>query len=162
MAVVDIRMPPTHTDEGLLVAADPRAPSGDGGGAAQPVPGAALRRAAAREQPGGLGYLLKERVSDIAVLVDALHSVADGRVRPGPDDRPRLMRRRRRRDSPLDQLTSREHEVLALMAEGRSNGGIAQGAGGPREDRGVGLRLRSFMKLSWSPRRTSTGVCARC
>ena len=125
VALVDIRMPPTHTDEGLVAARRIR----DG----YPNTGVLLLsqylepRYAQRllaDQPGGLGYLLKERVSDIAVLVDALHRVTDGECVIDPTIVARLMRRRSR-SSPLEQLTTREREILALLAEGRSNSAIA-------------------------------------
>ena len=76
------------------------------------------------DQPSGLGYLLKERVSDVALLVDAMHRVVDGECVIDPAIVSRLMQRRRA-DSPLNRLTARENEILALMAEGRSNSGIA-------------------------------------
>jgi len=125
VALVDIRMPPTHTDEGLVAARRIR----DG----YPNTGVLLLsqylepRYAQRllaDQPGGLGYLLKERVSDIAVLVDALHRVTDGECVIDPTIVARLMRRRSP-SSPLEQLTTREREILALLAEGRSNSAIA-------------------------------------
>src|SRR5829696_4983024 len=122
---VDIRMPPTHTDEGLVAARRIR----------QRYPRTAVvllsqylePRYAQRllaDQPGGLGYLLKERVSDIAVLVDALRRVTEGECVIDPTIVARLMQRRRP-DSPLTLLTQRERDILALMAEGRSNAGIA-------------------------------------
>ena len=125
-AIVDIRMPPTHTDEGLVAARRIR----------QWHPGTAVvllsqylePRYAQRllaDQPGGLGYLLKERVSDIAVLVDALQRVIEGECVIDPTIVARLMRRRRP-DSPLLRLTPRETEVLSLIAEGRSNAGVAR------------------------------------
>ena len=125
VALVDIRMPPTHTDEGLVAARRIR----DG------YPDTAVLllsqylepRYAQRllaDQPGGLGYLLKERVSDIAVLVDALHRVTEGECVIDPTIVARLMRRRPP-SSPLEQLTEREREILALLAEGRSNSAIA-------------------------------------
>jgi len=76
------------------------------------------------DQPGGLGYLLKERVSDIAVLIDALHRVTEGECVIDPTIVSRLMQRKRP-DSPLTHLTPRERDILALMTEGRSNSGIA-------------------------------------
>jgi len=125
VAIVDIRMPPTHTDEGLVAARHIRT-----GYPATAVvllsqylePRYAQRLLA--DQPGGLGYLLKERVSEITVLVDALRRVTEGECIIDPTIVARLMQRRRP-DSPLSQLTSREREILALMAEGRSNNGIA-------------------------------------
>ena len=80
------------------------------------------------DQPGHLGYLLKERVSDIAVLIDAMHRVSEGECVLDPTIFARLMRRRRPA-SPLSKLTAREREILALMAEGRSNAGIAEALG---------------------------------
>jgi DNA-binding NarL/FixJ family response regulator len=125
VAIVDIRMPPGHKDEGLVAARQIR----------QQHPGTAVvllsqhlePRYAQRllaDQPAGLGYLLKERVSDIAVLVDALRRVVDRECVLDPTIVARLMQRRRP-DSPLTQLTPREREILALMAEGRSNSAIA-------------------------------------
>lgn len=124
-AIVDIRMPPTHTDEGLVAARQIR----DG------FPGTAVLllsqylepRYAERllaDQPAGLGYLLKERVSDVAVLVDALKRLTEGECVLDPTIVTTLMRRARQ-GSPLDRLTDRERQTLALMAEGRSNAGIA-------------------------------------
>jgi DNA-binding NarL/FixJ family response regulator len=77
---------------------------------------------------GGIGYLLKERVSNIQVLVDALRRVTEGECVIDPTIVAQLMRPRRPR-SPLDLLTPREREILALMAEGRSNAGIARELG---------------------------------
>ncbi|MFN0281916.1 MAG: response regulator [Kineosporiaceae bacterium] len=125
VAIVDIRMPPTHTDEGLVAARQIR----------ERHPGTAVvllsqylqARYAERllaDQPGGLGYLLKERVADIAVLIDTLRRVTEGECVIDPTIVARLMRRRRA-DSPLTRLTPREHDILALMAQGRSNSGIA-------------------------------------
>ena len=76
------------------------------------------------EHPEGVGYLLKERVFDVANLVDALRRLADGETVVDPTIVARLFARRRRAD-PLDELSAREREVLALLAEGMSNRGIA-------------------------------------
>jgi len=125
VAVVDIRMPPTHTDEGLVAARRIR----------EQHPGTAVLllsqylepRYAQRllaDQPGGLGYLLKERVADVAVLIDALRRLTEGECVIDPTIVARLLRRRRP-DSPLERLTDREREVLGLMAEGLSNAAIA-------------------------------------
>ena len=125
VAVVDIRMPPTHTDEGLVAARCIR----------DQHPGTAVLllsqylepRYAQRllaDQPGGLGYLLKERVADVAVLIDALRRLTEGECVIDPTIVARLLRRRRP-DSPLQRLTAREREVLGLMAEGLSNAAIA-------------------------------------
>jgi DNA-binding NarL/FixJ family response regulator len=105
MAIVDIRMPPTATRTGGG-AAHPRALPQDLGRPAQPVPGAPLRPAAARRPAGGLGYLLKERVSDIAVLVDALRWVTEGECVLDTSIVARRMQRERP-DSPLTYLSRR-------------------------------------------------------
>jgi DNA-binding NarL/FixJ family response regulator len=125
VAVIDIRMPPTHTDEGLAAARRIR----EGWPETAVVvlsqylePRYAQRLLA--DQPGYLGYLLKERVSDIAVLIDAMHRVSEGECVLDPTIVARLMQRRRPA-SPVSTLTAREREILALMAEGRSNAGIA-------------------------------------
>ena len=126
VAVIDIRMPPSHTDEGLAAAKRIR----DGWSETAVVvlsqylePRYAQRLLA--DQPGYVGYLLKERVSDIAVLIDAMHRVSEGECVLDPTIVARLMQRRRP-GSPLSKLTAREREILALMAEGRSNAGIAE------------------------------------
>ena len=80
------------------------------------------------DQPAGLGYLHKERVSDIAVLVDALRRVTEGECVIDPTIVTRLMQRKRP-DSPLTRLTPREREILALMTEARSNSGVASELG---------------------------------
>ena len=129
VAVVDIRMPPTHSDEGLVAARRIRDehPSTAVVLLSQYVEPRYAQRLLA-DQPGGLGYLLKERVSNIAVLVDALRRVTEGECVIDPTIVAQLMRGRRP-DSPLERLTSREREILALMAEGRSNAGIARELG---------------------------------
>jgi DNA-binding NarL/FixJ family response regulator len=125
VAIVDIRMPPTHTDEGLVAAHQIRERFAQTAVVllSQYLEPRYAERLLA-DQPGGLGYLLKERVSDIAVLIDALRRVTEGECVIDPTIVSKLMRRRRA-DSPVERLTPREREVLALMAEGRSNAGIA-------------------------------------
>ncbi len=121
--IVDIKMPPTHTDEGLVAADAIRDAHPDVGVlilSQYLAPAYALRLL--ERHPEGVGYLLKERVSDIAVLADALRRVADGESVLDPTIVARLLKRRD--DSPLVELTERERQVLALMAEGRSNQGI--------------------------------------
>ena len=125
VAIVDIKMPPTRTDEGVAAALTI--------GRQYPGVGVLLlshyldSRYAMRlldERSGRVGYLLKERVSDVRVLVDALNRIAEGECVLDPSIVSRLLDRRRR-DSPLQQLTDRERQVLRLMAEGRSNHNIA-------------------------------------
>lgn len=125
-AIVDIRMPPTHTDEGIVAAHRIRAE--------HPRTAVVLLsqylepRYAERlfaHQPRALGYLLKERVSNIGVLTDALQRVTEGECVIDPTIVARLMGRRRE-GSAMDRLTAREREVLGLVAEGRSNAGIAR------------------------------------
>jgi len=123
--IVDIRMPPGLQDDGLVAAQEIR----------QGFPGVGVlvlshyldSRYAARlldEVPGGVGYLLKDRVSEVAVVADALRRIADGDCVIDPTIVSRLVARKQAR-GPLDVLTDREREVLALLAEGRSNGAIA-------------------------------------
>jgi DNA-binding NarL/FixJ family response regulator len=124
-AVVDIRMPPTHTDEGLVAAQQIRAehPDIEVLILSQYVePHYAMRLI--EEHPERVGYLLKERVFDVANLIDALRRLADGETVVDPTIVARLFARKRRAD-PLDKLTEREREVLALLAEGLSNRAIA-------------------------------------
>ena len=125
-AIVDIKMPPTHTDEGLVAAAQIRS--------THPSVGVLVlshyveSRYAMRlleEHPERSGYLLKERVSDLAVLVDALRRIDEGECVLDPTIVARLVGRPREQ-SPLDELTEREREVLALMAGGHSNDGICK------------------------------------
>ena len=125
VAIVDIRMPPTHTDEGLVAAQTIRAEHPEVGVLvlSQYVePSYAMRLLS--EHPGGVGYLLKERVFDVAVVVDALRRISEGETVIDPTIVARLVGRRRRSD-PLDELTNREREVLGLVAEGLSNRAIA-------------------------------------
>jgi DNA-binding NarL/FixJ family response regulator len=125
VAVVDVRLPPTFTDEGLRAAVQARAQ----------VPGLPVlvlsqhvEQLYARELlstgTGGLGYLLKDRVSDVRRFIEAVRTVAAGGTAMDPEVVSQLLSRHGR-DEQLSRLTPREHDVLALMAEGHSNAGIA-------------------------------------
>jgi DNA-binding NarL/FixJ family response regulator len=126
VAIVDIRMPPTHTDEGL-VAADAIRDS-------YPEIGvlvlsqyleAHYATGLLEEVPGHIGYLLKDRVSHLGVLVDALERVVAGECVVDPTIVTAVLRRPRG-PGPLERLSAREREVLEIMAEGRTNAAIAQ------------------------------------
>ena len=123
--VTDIRMPPHRSDDGLRVAIEIRRTDPEIGVL---VLSQFLEDRFVHELVGdradGVGYLLKENVADSAVLAEAVRRVAAGRSALDHDVIAALVGRRRV-DSPLDDLTKREREVLALMAEGRSNSGIA-------------------------------------
>jgi DNA-binding NarL/FixJ family response regulator len=125
-AIVDIRMPPTHTDEGLVAAQAIRAEHPDVGVLvlSQYVEANYAMRLL-EEHPERIGYLLKERVFDVAILLDALRRIVDGETVIDPTIVSQLIGRRRRVD-PLAELTDREREVLSLLAEGFSNKGLAQ------------------------------------
>jgi DNA-binding NarL/FixJ family response regulator len=125
LAVVDIRLPPTFRDEGLRAAIEAR----------RRMPGTAVLVISQYVEPayaselladrsGGVGYLLKDRVMHVADFLEAVRRVADGGTALDPEVVAQLFSRQRA-DGPLDHLTPREREVLALMAEGRSNAGIA-------------------------------------
>src|SRR5664279_2507102 len=125
VSVVDVRMPPSQRDEGLRAALEAR----------RLVPGTPIlvlsqyveRQYASEllaDRGGGVGYLLKDRVADVRDFLEALRRVAAGGTALDPEVVAQLMVRRRR-DDRLSALTPREHEVLALMAEGRTNAGIA-------------------------------------
>ncbi len=150
LVIVDVRMPPTHTDEGLRAAVELRL--------ARPgTPVLVLsqyveeRYAAELLDTGtaGLGYLLKERVADVRDFVEAARRVADGGTALDPEVVAQLIVRTRRR-GPIDALTPREREVLTLMAQGRSNSAIA--AGLTVSDGAVEKHISSiFAKLDLAP-----------
>jgi DNA-binding NarL/FixJ family response regulator len=125
VAIVDVQMPPGNTDDGLRAAIEIRAH--------QPGVGVLVLSQFAEERYAldligdsaeGVGYLLKDRVADFANFADAVRRVAKGGSALDPTVVSRMLGRRRR-DDPLEELTPREREVLELMAEGRSNRGIA-------------------------------------
>jgi DNA-binding NarL/FixJ family response regulator len=126
VAVIDIRMPPSYTDEGLQAALAIRAEMPDTGVL---VLSQYIEQQFALELLGenaaGVGYLLKNRVSDLERFTDAVRRVAEGGSSLDPEVVSQMLGRRRVAD-PLAALTSREREVLGLMAEGRSNQGIAE------------------------------------
>src|SRR4029453_17470995 len=125
VAVVDVRLPPTFTDEGLRAAIEARAA----------VPGLPVlvlsqyveqlyARELLSDRGGGVGYLLKDRVANVGQFLDAVRRVAGGGTAMDPEVIAQLLTRQARNE-PLGQLTAREREVLGLMAEGRSNAAIA-------------------------------------
>jgi DNA-binding NarL/FixJ family response regulator len=151
VVLTDIRMPPTGTDEGVRAANELREGHPNIGVVmlsqyAEPAYALALLE----HGSAGRAYLLKERVSDVDQLLRAIREVADG----GSVIDPRIVEglvaaRSRRRDSPLERLTPREHEVLAEMAQGRNNAGIAAALG--LSERAVEKHINSlFSKLSLS------------
>jgi DNA-binding NarL/FixJ family response regulator len=126
IVLTDIQMPPDHTDDGLRAALEIRA--------ARPEVGVLVLSQFLEDDyvfdlvahgTQGVGYMLKEKVGDLAVFTDAVRRVADGGSALDPDVVARLVGRRRRA-GPIDDLTSRERQVLALIAEGRSNLGVAR------------------------------------
>jgi DNA-binding NarL/FixJ family response regulator len=125
VAIVDIRMPPTHTDEGLRAAIDLRASYPEVGVLvfSQYVETRYATRLLA-DRAGGVGYLLKERVADVREFLDALARVAAGGTALDPEVVGHLMRAHA--TTGIGALTPRERDVLTLMAEGRSNAGIAE------------------------------------
>jgi DNA-binding NarL/FixJ family response regulator len=150
-------MPPTHTDEASRACA-PRWP--DIGILVLSQYVGAVRHRSARRRTGRLGYLLKDRVADVGDFVDAVRRVGSGGTALDPEVVAQLLARSRRRD-PLDRLTPREREVLGLMAEGRSNGAIAQLL--VVSDGAVEKHVRSiFTKLDLAPTITTTDGCSPC
>ena len=125
VAIVDVRMPPTFTNEGLVAAIEARARRP---GMPVVVLSQYVEQLYARELmlagSDGIGYLLKDRVADVATFVDAVRRVAAGGTVLDPKVVAALLARPERRE-PIGRLTAREREVLALMAEGRSNAAIA-------------------------------------
>jgi len=126
VAVVDVRLPPSYTDEGLRAALAAR----------REVPGLPVlvlsqyveqlyARELLADGSGGIGYLLKDRVFDSVQFVDAVRRVAAGGTAMDPEVIARLLDRNRGRDGAVTALSAREREVLSLMAEGRSNAAIA-------------------------------------
>ncbi len=126
VAVVDIRMPPTHTDEGLRAAKEIRERyAGTGVLVLSQYVEAEYALELLADNAEGVGYLLKDRVSDVKEFAAAVRRVAEGGSALDPTVVSQLVGRRRA-DDPLAALTPREREVLELMAEGRSNSGIAE------------------------------------
>ena len=127
VAVVDIRMPPTNTDDGLraALAIRDRHPATGVLMLSQYVEEGYALELVGDAGRGGVGYLLKDRVADIARFVDAVRRVGEGGSALDPEVVAQLLGRARR-DDPLWELTAREREVLGLMAEGRSNAAIAE------------------------------------
>ena len=150
VAVVDVRLPPSFTDEGLKAAIEARAQ----------VPGLPVLVLSQHVEPlyakellsaagGGVGYLLKDRVSDVRRFIEAVRTVANGGTAMDPEVVSQLLARHARNE-PLSCLTPREREVLALMAEGRTNAAIA--ARLVVTDKAVSKHISNiFMKLDLYP-----------
>ncbi|MCX4428574.1 response regulator [Streptomyces mirabilis] len=150
VAILDVRMPPTHTDEGIRAAVEARRRRPD---LAVLVLSAYVEQSFATELltggVGGLGYLLKERVGRVEEFLDALHRVASGGTAIDPEVVAQLFTRSRQ-DTRLERLSPRERDVLALMAEGLGNSAIAERL--VVTDGAVHKHIRSiFAKLDLSP-----------
>ena len=126
LAIIDVRMPPNHTDDGLRAALQIRSEFADVGIL---VLSQYVEERYATDllgsNTGAVGYLLKDRIADVGEFLGAVRQVADGGTVLDPEVVAQLLARSRRHD-PLERLTSREREVLGLMAEGRSNTAIAR------------------------------------
>jgi DNA-binding NarL/FixJ family response regulator len=150
VAVLDVRLPPTFTNEGLLAAIEAR----------KQLPGLPVlvlsqyveplyARELLSDQRGGVGYLLKDRVMDVGEFVESLRRVAAGGTIMDPEVISQLLAGRAR-DALLGRLTPREREVLALMAEGRSNAAVASGLF--VSEKAVSKHIANvFMKLDLPP-----------
>ncbi len=150
VAVLDVRLPPTFTNEGLLVAIEAR----------RRVPGLPVlvlsqyveplyARELLSDHGGGVGYLLKDRVMDVGQFVDAVRQVAAGGVVMDQDVVSKLFAHRAR-DEVLSRLTPRERDVLALVAEGRSNAAVATAL--VVSEKAVSKHIANiFMKLDLAP-----------
>ena len=150
IAIIDVRMPPDNTDDGLRAALTIRAEQPDTG---LLVLSQYVENEYAVEligqAPEGVGYLLKERIADVGTLLDAVHRIAARGSVIDPQVVSQLLRRHRQED-PLEELTEREREVLELMAQGRSNHAIAARMVIP--DRAVEKHVTSiFSKLGLPP-----------
>ena len=161
VAIIDVRMPPTHTDEGLRAAAEIR----------ERFPGVGVlvlsqyveERYAMellQDSAEGIGYLLKDRVADLDRFVEAVRRVGEGGSALDPEVVSRLLGRRRQED-PLGTLSPREREVIELMAEGRSNHAIAEQL--VVTERAVEKHVTSiFNKLGLPPTQRTTAASSRC